>query len=207
MRCRTKLVATFALTAIMLLAVWFAHRREAQRPRIAVGFATASGHFPEPALLVAPEIVVLWVTNAGTFPLTLDDPTVQFENVAGRLVTDNGPSWNGEARGADLASDAAAWLASGFDSDRQQLKFIFDYHAALGPMRTRITRVLFSLPLEPLRNATYKLLRRSLMSGEGAHAHYESGWIVNPQGRASGRQPFSSDTNRTSAAAASRRSP
>jgi hypothetical protein len=29
----------------------------------------------------------------------------------------------------------------------------------------------------------------------------------NPQGRANGRQPFSSETNRTSAAAASRRSP
>jgi hypothetical protein len=35
----------------------------------------------------------------------------------------------------------------------------------------------------------------------------KSGRIPNPQGGANGRQPFGSDTNRTSAAAASRRSP
>jgi hypothetical protein len=195
MRSRYKTMASAALLVLLLLAIWLVTPSRAAQHRIGVGFTTASGHFPEPARLVAHQIFVLWVTNTGRSAISLDLPYVLFEDAAGRLVRDNGDSWNEEAYGATLSPGSAAWLASGFDRDdgNRKLKFVFDYHWDGGPLLGGIIKAAGFLHLRMLDGAF--------------HRHYESLWFANPQGGSNGKQPIRSETNATSAAAAPRRSP
>jgi hypothetical protein len=69
-----------------------------------------------------------------------------------------------------------------------------------GPVRTKFTRLVERLPW---RIQQFVFDRWS--STDDVHCPFP--WIANPQGGANGRQPFGSGTNRTSATAASRRSP
>src|SRR5438093_3025986 len=123
LRRRYKIVVSASLIALLLFAVWLAFHNGVVQHSVSVGFTTAHGHFPEPALLVGDQITVAWVTNTGHSAITLDDPHVQFENAAGRLVRDQGSSWNQERYSADVSPGSAAWLANGFDRDKKRLKF------------------------------------------------------------------------------------
>jgi hypothetical protein len=209
MRSRYKILAGAALVVLLLLAIWSAFPGRPVRSRMSVGFTTASGHFPEPSQFFADEIVVLWVTNTGPATLYLDDGYVRFENAAGRLVRDYGPSWHQESNSShsgNVLPGNAAWLASGFDRDngKRRLQFVFAYHWDASPMIKGISKAVGQLPVNRLPQRTYNWLRRNGMVDGGVHRDYESHWIANPKGGASGRPPIFLDTNRISAPAASR---
>ncbi len=200
----TVIVGLILLILLVLLAFWIAHP---SGPRIGVAFTTAHGHFPEPALVVGEQITILWVTNGGRAAISLEMPYVQYENAAGRLVRDQGASWNQKGYSADLSPGGVAWLANGFDPDRKRLKFVFEYRRSAGPLGRAVSKAIGVLPLKRLPQRSYDWLRRNGMVDGIVYGHYEGPWIANSQGGANGRQPSGSDTNRTSAAAASRRSP
>jgi hypothetical protein len=202
-----RIALAVAVMVLVLVAFWVALRSGSAHPRIGVALGTAHGKFPEQPLLSADDIAVAWITNTGSSRITLTDPCVQFENAAGRVITDQGSSWNQKAYSTDLSAGAAAWLASGFDRDRQRLKFIFEYRRSGGAFLKAAAKVAGVLPLNRLPQRSYAWLRQNGLVDGTLHLRYESSWIANPQGGANGRQPFSSYTNRTSAAAASRGSP
>jgi len=207
MRLRYKVVVSAVLIALLLFAMWLAFHSGVPRHNVSVAFTTAHGHFPEPAQVVADQIIVAWVTNTGRSAIALDEPCVQFENAAGRLVRDDGSSWNQKGYFADLSPGSAAWLANGFGSDTKRLKFVFDYHRRGGPLLRAISNAARVLPLARLPRRTYDWLRQNGIVDGFLHHHYEGPWIANPEGGANGRQLSGSEANRTPPDAASQRSP
>jgi hypothetical protein len=195
MRFRYKVVVSAALIALLLFAMWLGLHRGVPQHNVSVGVTTSH------------ESTVAWVTNTGRSAITLADHYVQFENAAGQLVRDLGPSWNQEGYSTDLSPGTAAWLATGFDQDTRRLKFVFEYHRNGGPMLSVISKAVSVLPLRRLPPRPYDWLHRHGIVDGAVYGHYESSWIANPQGGANGRQPVRSETNQTPAVAAPRRSP
>lgn len=178
MRRRYQIAIGTALVALLLLAMWLTFHSRAARRGLSVDFTTAYGHFGEPPLVVGEQIIVAWVTNTGNCAITVDDPYVQFENTAGRLVRDQGSSWNQKGYSADLSPGSVAWLANGFDPDRKRLKFVFEYHRNGGPFLKVISKAAHVLPLTRLRPRTYDWLRRNGIVDGTVYGHYEGPWIT-----------------------------
>src|SRR5262249_32551534 len=122
---RRKIVVFTALVAL-LVAMWLVFGRSAAQRSLGVGFTSAKAHFPESALVVADQITVAWVTNTCRCAINLGMPYVQFEDTAGRLMTDQGSSWNQEGYSATLPPGSVAWLASGFAAETKRLRFGFE---------------------------------------------------------------------------------
>ena len=162
--------------------MWLAFRGRVPQRALSVGFTTTHGHFPEPAQVVADQITVAWVTNSGRSAITLDEPYAQREYAAGRLVRDQGASWNQKGYSADLSPGSAAWLAYGFD-DAKRLKVCFEYHRTGGPVLRAISRPASMLPLRRLPPPTYDWLRRYGIVDGKVYGHYESHWIANNNAR------------------------
>ena len=202
-----KISLILALIPLVLLALWIAYHSSRTQPRIGVAFSTAHGHFPEPARVVGDQLIILWVTNTGRSAMTLEEPYVQFENAAGRLVRDQGSSWNQQGYSADLSPGNVAWLAGGFDTDTKRLRFVFEYRRDGGALLKAISKAIGALPLKRLPKRTYDRLCRNGWVDGIVYGHYEGPGIANPQGGANRGQPCGPETNRTSAAAAPRRSP
>ncbi len=202
MRRRYKILLNAALVALLLFAMWLALHGGVPQHQLGVGFTTTHGNFSR---LVADQITVAWVTNSGRSAITLDEPYAQREYAAGRLVRDQGSSWNTEGYSAYLPPGRVAWLAYGF-GDEKRLKVCFEYHRIGGPVLRAISKLASMLPLRRLPRPTYDWLRRNGIVDGKVYGHYESPWVANPQGGANGRQPTRSGTNQTSPAAASRRS-
>lgn len=202
-----KIAVAAAVIALLLIAIWLTFRRGATPPVLTVAFTTVHTHFPEPALVVGDQIIVAWVTNTTRLAITLDMPYAQFETADGRLVLDQGSSWNQQGYSASLAPGSASCLAYGFDPDRQRLKLAFDYHRNGGPLGRTISKVAGILPLKRLPVRIYDWLRRNGMVDGALHGHYEGPWIANPQSGVKGGQTLSSGTNPTAAAAPSPRPP
>jgi hypothetical protein len=196
-RRRYKIAASAALVALVLGAIWLMRHVGAARHGLSVAFTTTRGHFPEPAKVVADQIAVMWVTNTGRSPIKLDMPCVQFENAAGRLVRDQGSSWNQKGYSADLPPGSVAWLANGLDPDRKRSKFVFEYSRSGGSSLKAVSTALSVLPLKRLPRPTYDWLRQNGMVDGIVQGHYESPWIVNPQGGVNPGQPSGLETNRT----------
>lgn len=197
MHRRFKMLLSAVLIALLLFAIWLGLHSGVPQPNVSVGFTAAHGHFPEPPVYFADQIIIAWVTNTGRSAITLGEAYVQFENAAGRLVRDEGPSWH--PRGSDLPPGTAAWLVNGFDRDRRTLRFIFEYHRDGGPLRKGISKAAGVLPLKRLPRRTYDWLGRNGMLDGLLHGHYEGPWIANPEGGANGRQLSGSEANRKSA--------
>ena len=206
MHRRRRIIVGIVLVAF-LSVLWLFIRANAPQRTLTISFTTAKGHFPEPPLVVANLIAVAWVTNTGRFSLTLDEPYVQFENAAGQLVRDHGSSWNQQSYSADLPPGSAAWLANGFDADRRRQRFVFEFHRNGGPLVRVLSKAVGLLPVRQLPASTYDWLHRNGMIDGVRYGHYESIWIANPHGGASGQQPSSSEADRTSATAGSGHSP
>jgi hypothetical protein len=198
-RRRYMILAMAAIVMLLFLAIWLMLPGRLTQSHIAVGFTTASGHFPEPGRVFADEIVVIWVTNTGRCTITLDEPHVLLHCPDGREIIDSGSSWNQEHYGMDLVPGAAAWLTAGFDRHDspsvEKLKFVFDYHRDPGPLMRTINQVACFLRLGK--------------AGAAFRRHYESPWFDNPRnGAKRGQgQPAGPVTNRTSTAAVPSRSP
>jgi len=196
MRRRYRILLGTALVALLLFAMWLTFHSGVPQHRLSVGLTATHG---------ADQITVAWVTNNGRAAITLDEPYAQREYAAGRLVRDQGASWNQAGYSKDLSPGRVAWLAYGFD-DTTRLKVCFEYHRNGGPVLRAISKPASMLPLRKLPRPTYDWLRRNGIVDGKVYGHYESPWIASPQGGANGRQPIRSGTNQTSPAAASRRS-
>lgn len=206
MRRRHKILLGVAFIALLLFVWWIASIAGPRRQGLSFGLSTARGHFPEPGLIYADHIVVTWVTNTGRFAATLFAPSAQIERAGGTIVTDLGSSWNQQGYELHLPAGSAAWVAHAFNGARR-LRACFDYQRGGGPLLAIASKAASILPLRRLPQQTYNWLYRKGIVDGSVHGRYEGPWMANPQGAATGRQPVESETNRTSAAAASRRSP
>jgi hypothetical protein len=195
MRRRFKIIVGVALVALLLLALLLTFHDGTAQHSINVGFTSAHGHFPEPGLIYGDQSTVAWVTNAGHFAVTLDTPCVLFENTAGRLIRDQGPSWNQEGYNANLSPRSAAWLANDLNQDRKRMKFVFEYHRDGGPLLRGISKAVAVLPAARFPQGSYDWLRRNGFVDGAVHGHYESRWFTNAS------QPLRPETNPTPAVA------
>jgi hypothetical protein len=184
MRRRYKILASAAVIAVLLFAMWLAlHNRIAQHS-LGIGFTSSP--------VVAEQPTILWVTNTGRSAVTLDQGYVRFEDAAGRRVRDLlGPSWNGQTGHSPVVLPGkSAWLSSGYPvRDATRFKFVFDYHWNGSPLVRLISKGTGVFPLKALPSRTYDwLLQNGLVDGM-LRGHYESPLVVKPQGTGSASQP------------------
>jgi hypothetical protein len=193
---RKKIAVGVVIVALLLIGIWLALPGPRGPSGISVGFTTVRGHFPEPGILYADQIIVLWVTNTGNSTVTLNNPFTQFENPDGRLIMDMNTSWNQKGFSVTLSPGSSASLATGFESDRRKLKFAFDYHRDAGPVRRAISKALGWLPLKRLPMRTQNWLHRNGMVDGAMHGHYEGAWVTNQMVHGIGSNSSAPDTNR-----------
>jgi hypothetical protein len=144
---------------------------------ISPGFTTTNGHF---GVLYANQIVVLWATNTAHSTVTLRGREyVEFVNAAGHIIKDMSPSWNQEGSDPSLPPGGVAWLATGFDTDRNKLRFVFETHGNPNTLLISLSKVVGALPLARLPDAASEWLRRNGLVDGIVYAHYESPWFTN----------------------------
>ncbi len=207
MRRRIRLLLGAALVALLLCAILLLLHTSSARRGLSVGFTTARGHFPEPGLIYDDHIRITWVTNTGHFTLTLENPRVQYENEQGRLVLDMGGSWDQKGYQIVLPPRGVTWHATGFGPDRKRLRFMFDFHRSGGPLLKAISKVVGLLPPKRIPQRVYDWLHRNGLADGNVYGHYETAWFVPPHEGGNPAQPPHLETNRSSAATATGRSP
>ena len=171
-------VALACVPAIIIVALLLKAPVPAQS--IHVGFATDRGHFPEPGSVFYDQIFVMWVTNTGPSTIFLGRPVDEIKNSAGRVSEDQGYWWNQKRQGAEVSPGNAAWLAFGFDTDKKQVRFGFEYCRKGNFLLTGASAVSGILPLRRLPVRTYDWLRQHGLVDGNLYAAYESPWMDFP---------------------------
>ena len=206
MRRRHKMVVSLVLASLLPLALWLAFSGRTAQPRLSVGYALTRGYYREPPARVE-DIAVAWITNTGPSSILWGSAYMEFENSTGQLVESASPSWNRQAISAHLLPGAPVRLTCDFNGDRRRMRFCFVYQRSSDPLLGAISKITRLLPLRLLPRRTCDWMQRNGLVDGTMFGLYMGPWLANPQGGTNGKQPFSSEINRTSAAAASRCSP
>jgi hypothetical protein len=155
------------------------------------------------------------LTNQYGVPIFLRGHAIQYEDDRGKVT--NGPRgwstwhpWVGTTNFDTLLPGGVATISfpqNEVPGAARRIRLVFQYFYDAGPLTKAAVHAVTNLPVGSLSpEVRYRLYQQGLLNGQHQRS-YDGDWVSNPQGGANGRQPLNSDTNRTSATAASRRSP
>jgi hypothetical protein len=148
------------------------------------------------------EVAVLAsVTNRTHRALEFDSVAVEWKSGSGKVMSIHGIHNVQETMKPGKGVSTLCCVP--IDSEELRVAVIYDdsprYWQPTG-------QLALNLRLDRYPKTLYWLSKIGVIGSERRRSYFSS-WVANPQGGANGRQPFSSETSRTSAAAASRRSP
>jgi len=190
MRRRTKIVtgaAAAALITLLLVLLCFTGQRNAPVSGLSFGmtttksanFGTFAASVVLPVTSAGEPILVAWVTNNTRVTIQIDSPDVQREYEGGRIVNDNGHSWNGKENSASLVPQGIAALPFGIQGDAKRFRVTFQYRRDGSGVKKFISKVLSKLPLSRLPQRIYSWLRGQGLIDGVPQGDFESPWIPN----------------------------
>ncbi len=144
MRRRTKIAGSVTLATGLLLALLLGYRWDGSGDSLSFGLVTAQPK-KDPR---ADQNSVAMVTNNAKCPMELRNPCVQSEYQGGRVIRDQGSSWNGnKGYSTTLLPGGVATLAFGIEWKAKRFRVVFECCRDGGRWRKAISKGVSGLPL------------------------------------------------------------